>query len=362
MDSQGFRRGDLMSDARDRRNYGSGRRLEDYRTRLKLGERVAAAHGRGSKMTEQVCSGLASLARYFREAGGPLYLEAVRNEHMIGWAQDLRLHIDAEEISRSTASSYISAINQIVKHVGRDDLNIAAKDFGLNRGQRWDNTDRSNSAEAREAFRAFIAERAQRATGRDRIMLEGLSHAISCQESAGLRFRESCCVKLAGKDLSNGTLELNGREDRTKNARNRVTALLEPVSMETARRFITDHRKVYSRGSLIPTDMSWRQYRRWAYEHVDSFKATTGIEYRLHGNRHAFAQERFACLWEERTGVRLDPPCKTWLHQDAWMRNAAERTGLSWEQTRSLDHEIRLAVSSDLGHGRLDVACVYLGR
>ena len=333
-----------MPDARDRRNYGSGRRLADYRTRLKLGERVTAAHGRGSKMTEQVCSGLSSFARYLREAGGPAYLEAVRAEHMIGWAQDLRLDVDAEEISRSTASTYVSAVNQVLRHVGRDDLITSAKALGLNRGQRWDNRDRSNSADAREEFRAFIADKAERSIGRDRIVLEGLGHSIACQESGGLRFRESCCAKLVGKDVASGTLQLSGREDRTKNARDRVTTLLDPVGVENARRFITDHRTIYARGSLIPGDMSWRQYRRWVYEQVASFRSVTCIPYRLHGNRHAFAQERFSRLWEERAGVRLEPPCKIGIYQHTWMLYAAERTGHTLKQTRSLDHDIRFCL------------------
>jgi site-specific recombinase XerD len=355
-----------MSDSRDRRNYSAGRRLADYKTRMLLGERVADAHGRGSKTAEQVCSGLASLARYLQDNGGPNHIEAVTTTHIGGWVRDLRGDVEIEELSRSTTSSYVSAVNQLMNHLGRENLLISgqmAKDAGINRGPRWDNQDKSNSAEAQSAFRLFLVKQTAKSEFRERIMLEGLVHSISgLQESAGLRFRESVCLKIAKKDLSGAALWLDGKGDRTKNSRDRMATMLGSEAVAAAQRHVLEHPEIYTRGSLIPGDMNYRQYRRWAYDKIDAFKKATSAEYRMHGNRHAYAQARFADLWEQRTGIRIESPVRAGIFGGEWIRNASGRTGLSPHETLREDHEIRLILSEDLGHSRIDATYPYVGR
>ena len=44
-----------------------------------------------------------------------------------------------------------------------------------------------------------------------------------------------------------------------------------------------------------------------------------------------------------------------------WREYAAAETGLSKEEVRKLDREIRLAVGEELGHHRIDITNAYLG-
>ncbi len=52
----------------------------------------------------------------------------------------------------------------------------------------------------------------------------------------------------------------------------------------------------------------------------------------------------------------------TGLEKEDWMEYAREATGLSREEVKSLDLEIRLEVSNELGHARIDITNAYLGK
>jgi hypothetical protein len=209
----------------------------------------------------------------------------------------------------------------------------------------------------------WLAEKADAAEGRERLMLQSYYHSVMLQETAGLRIRESCCIKVRGKDPVGIILELQGKADCTKNSRDRLTALLDGGNaVEAAKSFVRANPETFSRGSLIPADLTWREWRRLAYTLADAFHTETHLEYNAHGNRHAYAQTRFGNLWEERTGIRLEAPVRAGLFGDAWIYNAASKLGFGVDKTRQLDREIRAVISHDLGHGRLDVVSAYLGR
>jgi hypothetical protein len=109
--------------------------------------------------------------------------------------------------------------------------------------------------------------------------------------------------------------------------------------------------------------MSWQEYRRWVYGTIDRFRAATGYtEYHAHGGRHAYAQQRFADLWMERTGVSIECPAKARVFATEWIKATAAQANLSLEVARQIDREIRLVVSEDLGHGRIEIVSSYLGK
>lgn len=351
-----------MRDSRDGRNYGCGRRLESYRTRQALAERTVAETGRGFKSIEQTRSGLASLAEALK-GQGVACLERATAEHLLGWARGLMEQLADDEIARATTSTYISAVNQTMRVLGRYDLILSAQEFCLSRGQKWTNADRSNETQDREHFRTFLLEQSSSADGELRLRFLGLYHSVGLQEGLGLRMRESALIKLADKEIRDGQIVI-GRADGTKNGRKRALAVLNSPALMAARRFVIEHSDLFGKGSLFPAGMSWREYRSWSYSVIDAYRMAypENARYRYHGNRHYYAQQRFRTLFESRTGVCLEPPSRAGLFGSDWIRDAAARCGQSRKELQVLDREIRLEISRDLGHGRIEVTNSYLGR
>ena len=93
-------------------------------------------------------------------------------------------------------------------------------------------------------------------------------------------------------------------------------------------------------GSLIPPGSTYIEHLK-LYENQT---AAAGLE-KLHGLRHAYAQERY----KELTG---------------WTAPAAggpSSTDLTDEQ-KAQDRAARIEISGELGHGREQITVVYLGR
>ena len=98
--------------------------------------------------------------------------------------------------------------------------------------------------------------------------------------------------------------------------------------------------KLAGKGSLIPSARNYVQQVRI----YDGNTIRAGLS-KMHGLRHAYAQQRY----EELTG---------------WKSPAAGgpiSKALSAEQ-REKDYQVRLVISREMGHEREQVTAVYLGR
>ena len=115
-------------------------------------------------------------------------------------------------------------------------------------------------------------------------------------------------------------------------------ARMIPIRTPAQRELLTRAHRLAGSGSLIPLDRDYRQQLRVYERHT----ANAGLT-RMHGLRHAYAQERYATL----TG-RLAPaaggPAVATLPVD--------------EQQR--DRQVRQQISRELGHERLEILRVYL--
>lgn len=334
------------------RNYGCGRNLTHFKTRENLANRVRQAEGRGTAIRDKTISALGNLAGYLKENHGHRTLEKCTPEQMAGWAQHLR----KSGLSASTTSSYVSAANRVVELVGRKDLRLSAWKEGLARGLKYSNEDRSISPVERDAFKEWLSGKAS-LTGD--IRYEALSHSIDLQASGGLRRRESIRTSPQDNRPEDGRLFL-GRADGTKNARPRESQILDPAAFERAAAFQARHPEFD--GSLIPANMSMKQYIGWLKDVQRAYEAETGRKAPgYHGNRHWYAQERYAQEMSERIGVRIECPVRVGLHGEDHIAHIAKRAGISFEEARALDEAVRLEVSADLGHGRLEIVRAYLG-
>lgn len=116
--------------------------------------------------------------------------------------------------------------------------------------------------------------------------------------------------------------------------------------------------------SLIDPRQSYEQYHNWAYNTaLQGFKNETkeSKSFHFHGERNAYTHERYHELWKEKTGVAVQTPVVAGFSGSDWTEYAAEQTRLSIQQIKSIDKEIRLEVSHELGHDRIAIARDYLG-
>lgn len=157
--------------------------------------------------------------------------------------------------------------------------------------------------------------------------------SLRLQAAFGLRRAES--IKIRPEWADRGDC-LHLKDTWTKGGRPREI----PIRNEEQRQLLDEAKRLAGRGSLIPADKRYvEQLRRFEYQ-----CAQAGIN-RIHGHRHQYAQTRY----REITG---------------WAAPAAG--GPRWStltpSQREIDREARLAVSRELGHERIVVAGVYLGR
>jgi hypothetical protein len=99
-------------------------------------------------------------------------------------------------------------------------------------------------------------------------------------------------------------------------------------------------RQLAGNGSLIPSSRNYRQQLRIYERHT----ANAGLS-KMHGLRHAYAQARY----QELTG---------WLAPAA---GGPTVKALTPEQ-RMLDKRVRLTISQELGHERIQILSVYCGQ
>jgi len=121
----------------------------------------------------------------------------------------------------------------------------------------------------------------------------------------------------------------------TKGGKERVI----PVRNQDQRTVLDAVHQLAGTGSLIPGDRSYIQQLR-----VYQRQAMNAGLTKLHGLRHAFAQQRYQELTGWRCPVAGGPATQS--------LNA---------QQRKLDYQVRLTISRELGHERTEITKVYLG-
>ena len=167
----------------------------------------------------------------------------------------------------------------------------------------------------------------------ERIGSEHVRLSVEMQRRFGMRREEAMKVQVAWADR--GTyLKLKG--SWTKGGRERTI----PIRTEAQRELLDRVRALVGNGSLIPASSTY-------IEHLKLYENQTraaGLE-KLHGLRHAYAQERY----RELTG---------W---DAPAAGGPSRGKLSKDQ-RQVDYDARMTISRELGHSRENVTIIYLSR
>ena len=112
-----------------------------------------------------------------------------------------------------------------------------------------------------------------------------------------------------------------------------------PVRTDEQRSVLDRVRQLAGNGSLIPSSRNYRQQLRIYERHT----ANAGLS-KMHGLRHAYAQERYQELTGRPAPAAGGPIVKA----------------VTAEQ-KLVDQEARLAISRELGHERIQVVGIYLG-
>ena len=348
-----------MANYRNARNFGNGKTLNAFTVR-NLSRQTSTLANRGDALALKVQSALKDLGRHLRERFGIRYLEKVEIHHLESWAKSLQGRLAEGEFSRSTTSSYISAVNTMFTTHDRSDLNLSAKGFGIERGTKFSNLNLANTHDSQEAFKSFCQARFNQ-TGD--VRYQALKHSVTIQAEAGLRFRESTQIKIAGKDLSGNQLHLV-KGDGVKNGQPRS---FEPNRMEglrLAKAFVHENRSVYCKGSLIPVETTYREYKAWAYDQVEAFRkgSPEHASYHFHGNRHDFAHREYSKAWKQKTGVAIQAPVVSGAYGKDHIRNVTESTKLDANKAAEINRAINLEVAEKLGHHRVESGYSYNGK
>jgi hypothetical protein len=162
---------------------------------------------------------------------------------------------------------------------------------------------------------------------------EHVRMSLELQQAFGLRREES--IKFIPTYADQGD-HLILKPSWTKGGKARVIR----IRTENQRKVLDRAHNLAGKGSLIPSNRNYVQQLRIYEGHT----LRAGLS-KMHGLRHAYAQKRY----EELTG---------------WKSPAAGgpiSKSLTPEQ-RTLDGEVRLIISRELGHERERITSVYLGR
>ena len=157
--------------------------------------------------------------------------------------------------------------------------------------------------------------------------------SLELQQAFGLRREEA--IKFSPSYADRGD-HLTLKASWTKGGKARDI----PIRTEAQREVLNRAHQLAGRGSLIPPNRNYVQQLRIYEGHT----SRAGLS-KLHGLRHAYAQQRY----HELTGR----PCP------AAGGPAAKALA---ESQRALDHTARLTISKELGHEREAITTVYLGR
>ena len=157
--------------------------------------------------------------------------------------------------------------------------------------------------------------------------------SIRLQAEFGLRREES--IKFSPSYAMRGD-HIRLKASWTKGGRARTV----PITNDEQRKLLEEVKAFAKGGALIPSTLNY-------VEHLHRYERqlrNAGMK-KLHGLRHAYAQQRYLELTGWKAPVAGGPTSKQ----------------LTSEQ-RVLDYDARATISHELGHARAEVSAVYVGR
>ncbi len=228
-------------------------------------------------------------------------------------------HSLEKEVSTGTIKNRMSAVRWWARKVNRQNVVARSNDHYAIANRIFV----TNTSKAKSVIETDLAK----------VRDEHVRMSLELQQAFGLRREES--IKFIPSYADQGD-RLTLKRSWTKGGKARVI----PIRTEEQREVLNRAHKLAGKGSLIPSARNYVQQVRI----YDGHTIRAGLS-KMHGLRHAYAQQRY----EELTG---------------WKSPAAGgpiSKALTAEQ-RETDHQVRLVISREMGHEREQVTAVYLGR
>lgn len=261
-------------------------------------------------------------------------LDKIEKTHVQAYAKTLIERHKAGKMSAATAQNYLSAVNRVME-IARGDRAVRldpVRGAGL--------PQRSGICTESKAVGAEAHQRAVEAVGSRVSALMGL------QREFGLRFAESAkidAVRALRSAEKNGAITVR---DGTKGGRPRTVPITRPEQL-TALRAAADIQG--GDRSMIPAEQTYAQFRNEAYKEIEN------TQFNFHGQRHHYAQQRYQTI------VGAPCPVVGGVPRREQHQHLSRVLGISISAARQLDYAARMQVSTELGHGRIDVTNAYLG-
>lgn len=304
---------------------------------------------RGSDTTAK----LASAMRFIKEETGLRNLGKLEESHVENILDLLRENLKSGAMSSSTVNGYISSLNNIVRYVGKPELSVRAKDEGLTRKYDYAKN-KENTQIASRDYKTFLLDKYSR-TGDIKYM--AVYHAVSLQRNCNLRLEESIGVKVLTKDPDNLRLTKN---DHTKHGRTRTIKLYLDGQKQAVKGVKAFMRNNHIKNLNVSGTM--RQGINFMQNVLKEFKKISpGSKFHYHGERQAWAHDKYGYLWEQKGYKNIECPAKLEMDKKEWVGRISGETGLSAKEIKAIDREIRQEITRDLGHESLQQTRKYLG-
>ncbi|ESZ89427.1 phage integrase N-terminal domain-containing protein [Congregibacter litoralis] len=157
--------------------------------------------------------------------------------------------------------------------------------------------------------------------------------SLMLQQAFGLRREEAIKIQPHYADRGDHLLL---KDSWTKGGKARSI----PIRTDSQRKILNRASRLAGGGSLIPPARNYVQQLRVYERHTSN----AGLS-KLHGLRHAYAQNRYVELTGWQCPATGGPVLKTLTHEQ-----------------KISDRQVRLTISKELGHEREQITTVYLGR
>jgi len=223
------------------------------------------------------------------------------------------------EVTTGTIKNRMSAVRWWARKVNRQNVVARSNDYyGIPNRVFVTNTNKAKSV-----IEADLAK----------VRDEHVRMSLELQQAFGLRREES--IKFIPSYADQGD-RLALKPSWTKGGKTRSI----PIRTDAQREVLDRAHKLAGKGSLVPSSRNYRQQVRIYEGHT----IRAGLS-KMHGLRHAYAQQRYEELTGWKSPAAGGPLSKSLTHGQ-----------------RDQDREVRLVISRELGHEREQVTSVYLGR
>lgn len=170
-------------------------------------------------------------------------------------------------------------------------------------------------------------------TGLEQVTDVHVRMSLQLQAAFGLRREEAIKFQPSYADRGDH-IALKG--SWTKGGRERIV----PITTAEQRDVLQAAHRLAGKGSLIPAHKTYIQHR-----HIYDGQCKAAGLSKMHGLRHQYAQSRYKALTGWKAPAAGGPP-----------------SGVLSDTQQTMDVEVRQAISRELGHERLQVTSIYLGR